>query len=226
MCGRFTTTMDIDTITEHFKIDIVEGEYSPLYNAAPTQNIPVVRDSHPRKLSFFRWGLIPSWAKDEKIGYSLINARSETVAEKPSFRQSFLKKRCIIVADGFYEWKKSDPNKRSSSKQPYRITLRDNAPFAMAGLWEMWMTPQKQPLFTCTIITTNANSLLAPLHNRMPVILSAQAIETWLDSSVCEQSVLEPLLQPYLPDLMDYYPVSSLVNSPANNSPQVIQRSG
>lgn len=217
MCGRFTITIDLEEIIEYFEIARVEGPYKPLYNAAPTQEIPVVTGPNPRKLSFFHWGLIPYWAKEKSIGTRLINARAETLAQKPSFRQSYARKRCLIVADGFYEWKKS-----GRTKLPHRIVLKNGSPFAMAGLWDSWSLPGNPPLYSCTIITTEANNLLAPLHNRMPVILRPEDYRSWLDPAPQAPDSLNHLLKPYPPAEMDLYSVSSLVNSPANDFPQLI----
>lgn len=219
MCGRFTTTIALEELLKYFHIDSVKGNYSPLYNAAPTQNIPVILGKNPRLLVFFRWGLIPYWAKDISIGSKLINARAETLLDKPSFRDSFKKRRCIIVADSFFEWKKC-----ANKKIPYRIFMKDKTPFAMAGLWEKWSPPQGSPLLTCTIITTEANSLLEPLHHRMPVILKPEETATWLDPSQQNPAQIKYLLKPYPSEDMEYYTVSSLVNSPSNTSPDIIKR--
>lgn len=204
MCGRFTTTIDLEEIMHYFAIKSIEGEYTPLYNAAPSQFIPVIPGVKPRKLTFFKWGLIPTWAKDKSIGNKLINARAETLLEKPSFKTSFLYRRCAIVADGFLEWKKI--NKK---KQPYRITMKDHRPFAMAGLWSSWTSPEGKSLLTCTIITTQANSLVSELHHRMPVILNQSNMEVWLDtkiSSANDKNIisLQNLLKPYSSDDMTY----------------------
>jgi len=218
MCGRFTTTIDLEEIARYFKIKTTEGEYTPLYNAAPSQEIPVVLGKDNRKLAFFRWGLIPSWAKDPGIGSKLINARAETLTEKPSFRRAYKQGRCLIPADSFFEWKKEGRN-----KTPYRIFMRNNSPLGMAGLWDIWSPPGRPPLYSCAIITTKANSLLQPLHDRMPVIIRPQDYDLWLDTSVQEHAVLNSLLIPYPPEEMDIYQVSPLVNSPLNNSPDVIK---
>lgn len=217
MCGRFTTTVDLEEIKRYFKIGTVEGEYNLLYNAAPGQDIPVVLGP-ARTLAFFRWGLIPFWAQDKSIGNKLINARSETLAEKPSFRQAFLKRRCFIPADGFYEWKKEGKN-----KTPYRVIMADKSPFAMAGLWETWFPEPERAIHSCTIITLHANSLLSPLHDRMPAILEPGEISLWMDPDLTDPKILKGLLKPFPSQHMTLYPVSSLVNSPSNNSPQVIE---
>lgn len=217
MCGRFTTTVDLEEIKRYFKIGAVEGEYQPLYNASPGQDIPVIL-GQSRTLAFYRWGLIPFWAKDKTIGSKLINARSETLEEKPSFRHAFIKRRCLIPADGFYEWKKEGKN-----KIPYRITMTDQTPFAMAGLWESWSPEPEVTIYSCSIITLQANSLLQPLHDRMPAILPPGDMSHWLDPDLKKPQVLKELLKPYPSRDMTLYPVSTLVNSPANNSPLVIE---
>lgn len=218
MCGRFTTTIDLEEIARHFNIDVVEGEYQPLYNAAPSMEIPALTDSPSRKLSFFCWGLVPSWANDPTIGNKLINARAETLAEKPSFRRAYQQRRCLIPADSFFEWKKE-----KKSRIPYRIFMRNKSPFGLAGLWEVWSPSGGTPLYSCTIITTEANALLRPIHDRMPVIIKPQDYNLWLNPSVQEPFVLNSLLQPYPPEEMDICEVSPLINNPFNNSPDVIK---
>ncbi|MCR4442282.1 MAG: SOS response-associated peptidase [Peptococcaceae bacterium] len=218
MCGRFTTTIDREQIERYFKIARVDGEYAPLYNAAPAQNIPVVLEDGARRLAFYRWGLVPSWAKDPAVGNRLINARAETLLEKPSFRRSFLQRRCLVPADGFFEWKKEGAN-----KTPYRIIMKDGSPFGMAGLWEVWSPPGQEPLYTCAIITTGANSLLRGIHERMPVILTPENYDLWLDPAVQSPVLLNRLLAPYPAELMDFYAVSPLVNSPLYNTPEAIK---
>lgn len=192
--------------------------WEPRYNAAPTQRMPVVRVfDGKRELVLLRWGLIPSWAKDPKIGNSLINARGETVHEKPAFRSAFKARRCLVPADGFYEWRKLS----GGSKQPYRITMADSSPFAFAGLWERW-DKGDEPLETFTIITTTANVLVAPIHDRMPVILDPADYDAWLESQ--DTTIPMALLQPYPAKRMSAYPVSTRVNSPRNDDAAVIER--
>jgi putative SOS response-associated peptidase YedK len=164
-----------------------------------------------------QWGLIPSWAKDPKIGNKLINARAETLAEKPSFRNAFKRRRCLVIADGFYEWQKLEKR-----KQPYYIKMQNGKPFAFAGLWESWQASPKEAIVSCTIVTTAANSLMKPIHDRMPVILSLDECDRWLDSSVSEPQVLQSLLKPYNSEAMQAIPVSSTVNSPANERAECI----
>ena len=218
MCGRFTTTMPLEELVKYFHIQKITGEYTPLYNAAPSQNIPVIIDNDPRMLVFFRWGLVPSWAKDINIGYRLINARAESLLEKPSFRNAYKKRRCLIAADSFFEWKEESQKK----KVPYRIMMKNDSPLAIAGLWEEWKQPQQEALFSCTIITTEANSLLQPIHKRMPAIIAPEQLDLWLDPKIQDPAKLDPLLRPYPADRFHYYPVSPLVNSPRNNSPEVL----
>ncbi|MCA9929387.1 MAG: SOS response-associated peptidase [Anaerolineales bacterium] len=223
MCGRFALISDTETLIDAFGVapETVSALPTaiPRYNIAPTQPVAAVRlsrDGKQRELTFFRWGLIPSWSKDIKIGARLINARSETVTEKPSFRTAFKRRRCIIPADGFYEWQR-----RGSSKQPVYIHATDNRPLALAGLWEIWRTQEGDSLQTCTILTTTPNELMAPIHNRMPVILEPEDFDTWLDPGPQPDQGLH-LLRPYPAHKMTFYPVSTFVNSPANDAPQCI----
>ncbi|MBI3972324.1 MAG: SOS response-associated peptidase [Chloroflexi bacterium] len=219
MCGRFTLTVDPGLVARRFGAPPGEGGGTqPRYNVAPAQTVITVTDDGVRHLEQMRWGLIPSWAKDPKIGSRMINARAETLAEKPAFRNALKRRRCLIPADGFYEW-----TERAGRKQPMRITLRSGEPFAFAGLWESW-TPSAEatPVRTCTIVTTSPNALMATIHHRMPVILTPEAEAIWLDPSIADPAKLLPLLVPYPADEMVAYPVSSLVNSPANDSPQLV----
>ena len=218
MCGRFTLRTPANQLVEQFGLDTMP-ELRPRYNIAPTQQVPIIRPpgSGPsRQLTFVRWGLIPSWAKEAAIGNRMVNARGETVAEKPSFREAFKRRRCLVVADGYYEWKRT-----GRAKQPYYIRLRDEAPLAFAGLWESWRGPRDmlldEPLETCTIITTDANELTSPIHDRMPVILDTNQYEFWLDSEFQESAPLLALLQPYDDDDLVADPVSTYVNSPAHD---------
>lgn len=218
MCGRFISSIELEELARYFNIQVFEGEYQPTYNAAPSQNIAVIIDNKPRKLSSFKWGLVPSWVKETKKINGLINARSETLREKPSFKSAFQKRRCLIPADGFFEWKKEE-----RSKKPFRLALKNGSPFAMAGLWDIWNPSGDRPLYTCTIVTTRANTLVRELHDRMPVIIPPQEYDLWLDPAIQDFEQLNKLLIPYPAELMAMHPVSSLVNSPANNFPEVIQ---
>ena len=217
MCGRYTLTADASALQMQFNLDALPPVLAPRYNIAPTQPVPIVSSAAPRELSFVTWGLIPSWSKDPSIASKLINARGETVAEKPSFRSAFKHRRCLIPADGFFEWSKA-----KGSKSPYFVHLANRQVFAFAGLWEVWNSPHGDEVHTCTIITTEPNSLIRPLHNRMAVILPAEAYETWLDPAT-PAPVLQDLLSPYPEEGMDYYEVSPLVNSPANDLPEILE---
>lgn len=213
MCGRFTVRMDARESARVFGVSSEGGEYTPSFNVAPAQKVPVVLiQDGQRVMDTFQWGLIPSWAKDPAIGNRLINARAETVAEKPSFRQAFLRRRCLILADGFYEWKRE-----GKRKQPVHITLKDRSGFAFAGLWEHWQSPGGETVKSCTIITTEANEFMRPIHHRMPVILPKDKENTWLDPATADREVLLALLLPYPSDLMQAVPVSTFVNRPGND---------
>jgi putative SOS response-associated peptidase YedK len=180
MCGRFVRSSSAETLAATFGVEI--GDLPASYNIAPSQSVAAILqpDTDPQ-LRWLRWGLIPAWAKDPKIGYKLINARAETVAEKPSFRNAFRQQRCLIPADGFYEWQQVEGNRH---KQPYFIGLQHELPFAFAGLYERWDSPDGETIDTCTIITTAANEAIAPIHNRMPVILAPQEYSQWLNPGV------------------------------------------
>jgi len=213
MCGRFTL-IDIEEIRERFQTEPID--LKPSYNVAPSQNVSVIVKKG--WLALFRWGLIPYWAKDPSIGNKLINAKAETIDEKPSFKNSFRSKRCLVVADGFYEWKKEGPAKR-----PHRITLKTKELFGFAGLWDTWRSPRGEIINSCSIITTAPNELMAGIHDRMPVILTREAEQAWLDRKVVDKSFLKSLLVPYPADLMMAYEVSSMVNSPKNNGPECLE---
>lgn len=219
MCGRFTLTATPDQLQLAFPGIAIPPQISPRYNVAPSQPIAVVPNDGRNALDFFIWGLIPSWAKDPSIGNRMINARAETLAEKPSFRNAYKRRRCLVLADGFYEWKQI-PGKKG--KIPHYITRKDRQPFAMAGLWEQWFSPDGSEIKSATIITTEPNDLMAQLHNRMPVILPPETYGIWLDSGERAPADLQNLLVPYAGELA-YYPVSPLVNSPANDTPDCIR---
>ncbi len=213
MCGRFTLAVDPADLIDAFGLDPNASPdlavVGPRYNIAPTQAVAVVPNTAPRHLEVMRWGLIPSWAKDPKIGSSLINARGETVAEKPSFRSAFKRRRCLILADGFYEWKKE----AGGGKTPYFIQMADERPFAFAGLWEVWRPADGSELPTCTIVTTTPNSVMAQLHDRMPVILAPEQYDIWLAEGERPAPELLSLIQPFAGQLKAR-PVSTRVNSP------------
>ncbi len=217
MCGRYTLKTPIDVLAEYFEVEEYPSSLAPSYNVAPTQEVAaIVEEDEKRKLEVFRWGLIPSWAKDPAIGNRMINARAETVSEKPSFRSAFKKRRCLIVADGFYEWQKTD-----NGKQPFYIRMKDSSPFAFAGLWEAW--DKSEEIRSCSIITTDANDLMDEIHHRMPVILPPENYGAWLDPGFDEKEALTSLLKPYPSDEMEAYAVSRRVNKPSNNEPSILE---
>lgn len=218
MCGRFTLATTAKKLAESFSDFKPPEELPPRYNVAPSQPIAVVANNSQNKIEFFQWGLIPSWAKDPTIGNRMINARAETLAEKPSFKKAFQRRRCLVLADGFYEWRKN-PNK---TKTPMYIQLESQDPFAFAGLWESWHSPEGDTVLSCTIITTEPNELMTTIHNRMPVILPTEAYAQWLDPAEQKAEQLQGLLKPYPAELMMAYPVSTLVNNPHNDSPELI----
>ena len=225
MCGRFTQRLSWAELHELMDLIGPPRNLRPRYNVAPSQDVAVVRAvDGGRSVSMLRWGLIPAWAKDPAIGYRLINARSETVAEKPSFRSAYRRRRCLIPADGFYEWQRL-----GKIRQPWLFGLRDGAPFAFAGLWERWTVPEGaaltgslaelgagDPVETCTILTTAANETVAPVHGRMPVILPRDACDPWLAGE-------DVSLAPFAADAMTAHPVSTLVNRPANDDPRCVE---
>src|SRR5215470_13257767 len=220
MCGRFTLTADIQTVGQTFNATVPSSlQTAPRYNVAPTQDVVAVMNNGERHLEMLRWGLIPSWAKEESIGSRMINARAETLAEKSSFKKLLHNRRCVIVADGFYEWAQQPGTK---SKTPMYITLKNHEPFAFAGLWDSWHTPSGQQLRTCTIITTEPNALMATIHNRMPALLLPDALNSWLNPEIQEEQELRHLLNPYPTDLMVARPVSRLVNNPKYDSAELI----
>ncbi|MBD2209136.1 SOS response-associated peptidase [Calothrix sp. FACHB-156] len=219
MCGRFTLNQTAAALAQAFELEIVP-DLAAQYNIAPTQMVATVLckpESDKREFQQLRWGLIPSWSKDLGIGAKLINARAETVAEKPSFRSAFKHRRCLVLADGFYEWQK-----KQNKKQPFYFRLQDEKPFAFAGLWERWQSSSGEEIASCTILTTAANELLEPIHDRMPVILAPEDYNQWLDPQTQSYEVLEPLLHPYPAAAMTSYPVSTLVNKPQHNTPECI----
>lgn len=221
MCGRFSQRTPSKKIAEKFKVE----EVPPLlerYNVAPSQRVLGVREAgESREAAFFKWGLVPRWAKDPSIGNRLINARAETVAEKPSFREAFTRRRVLVPSEGFYEWQRQGTGR----KRPFYFRMRDGEPFAIAGLWERW-EGGGELLETCTLLTTEANSLLSPYHDRMPVILRPEDYDLWLDTEVRRADLLVPLLRPYPHEEMSAHAVSPLVNSPANDGPRCVEPLG
>jgi putative SOS response-associated peptidase YedK len=221
MCGRFTLRTPLKRVAELF--DAAADDWAagarPRYNVAPTQTIAAIRlnEAHRgRELVPLVWGLVPHWADDPAIGNRMINARAETLASKPAFRDAFRRRRCLIIADGFYEWQKRD-----GGKQPYYLRLKDELPFAFAGLWDR-ADKLATPLESCTIITTDANELVRPLHDRMPVILDEEGCRQWLEAAEVDAEVLQSILRPYAADRMVAYPVSTAVNSPRRDGPECI----
>ena len=232
MCGRFTLSANAQRLADFFPLFEIPSA-PPRYNIAPTQTVLAVaqgENDQPRA-SLLRWGLIPSWAKDKKISASLINARADTVATKPAFRAAFKRRRCLILADGFYEWRKnvgptfnsgdSGRSKAGPTKQPFHIRMTDNAPFAFAGVWEHW-SGEEPAIDSCSIITTAANDVLRPLHDRMPVILSPKDYGRWLDPKISDPGVLQEMLQPYPCEPMIAVPVGLYVNNARNEGAECL----
>ena len=231
MCGRFTLYHTREEIEERFAAQLVPNviaEAEPRYNIAPTQTVLAVTQTRDgaRLLDGFHWGLIPSWAKDPGIGTKMINARAETLAEKPSFRTALSRRRCLIPADGFYEWQDAPPadSGKKPPKTPLHLHLTDGSLFAFAGLWDEWHAPDGSPLRSCTIITTAPNAVAAPIHDRMPVILSPEDEALWLDPTVTDTASLLSLLAPYPAEFMDAHPVSRAVNTPTVDDAGLIAR--
>lgn len=213
MCGRFTLRAPTSRIADFFGVS-VHDPWQPRFNVAPTQWIPAIRcqDSR-REIVNLHWGLIPSWAKEQRIGASMINARAETLAEKPAFRTAFRRKRCLIPGDGFYEWQKVD----AKTKIPHLFEMKDEAPFAFAGLWERWHSQDGRTLESCTIVTTAANSLVEKVHDRMPVILKESSFEAWLDPAMEDVDELIPMLAPFPASKMKATQVSTVINNARND---------
>ena len=219
MCGRFTLTVSTSVLADYFNLEAVPP-LDPRFNIAPTQAVAViwVRPARMiRELAILQWGLIPSWADDPTIGARLINARAETVGEKPAFRSAFKYRRCLIPADGFYEWKG-----KGKQRQPYYFHMKDGRPLAFAGLWEHWMGSDGSDIETCALITTQANGPVSSIHDRMPVILHPRDFDFWLDPKMQDPARLQGLLRPYSSEAMDAYPVTSRVNSPFVDEPAFI----
>ena len=222
MCGRFTQISSSSDIAKAFNLAHVP-RLEPRYNIAPTQQVAVILRSDPeseREFRWLRWGLIPHWAKEKSIGNKLINARGETVAQKPSFRSALRHSRCLIIASGFYEWQQQE-----NRKQPFYIQQIDRLPFALAGLWSSWQSPDGKTISTCTIITTKANEIMIPIHKRMPVILESNNYDLWLDPTVQQPELLQPLFIPSESNKLEAYPVTTLVNNPRHDSPECLKLS-
>ena len=214
MCGRFTITSDAEELEKRFGAKVDKGEYSKRYNAAPSQLLPVITNSDKKNVQFFKWGLIPFWAKEEKIGYQLINARAETVTEKPSFKYALKERRCLVLADGYYEWMKTP-----EGKIPFRITLKDEILFAFAGIWEEWESSNDRVIKSFSIVTVPASSTIRDIHDRMPVILAPEEEHNWIGNIETTEAV--GLLNSYQGKLLSNR-VSTLVNSPKNDSEEVL----
>lgn len=226
MCGRYVSATPPDQIAAYFDAESPEALLQPSYNVAPTSDVyAVLSDGTTRHVDAFHWGLVPLWAKEPKIGSKMINARAETLAEKSAYKSAFKRRRCLIPADGFYEWRK-DPNAPAKAKkQPYFIHRPDGEPYAFAGLWEVWRGPNKdqEPLRSCTIITTTPNEPMAAIHDRMPVILPRSAWATWLDREIDDLELLGKLLVPAAPDVITMHTVSTDVNNVRNNDPHLVE---
>jgi len=221
MCGRFVLMTPGKDLAERFGLEEVP-DLKPRYNIAPTQMVAIIRldrDTLQRRLAQVKWGLIPSWAKETSIGNRLINARAESASQKPALRSAFKFRRCLVPADGFYEWKKQE----GTQKQPYLVRNADGSPFAFAGLWESWTGPDGETIESCTILTTDANDLTRPIHDRMPVILKPEDYDLWLDPQAKDPEVLKPLLQPYPSEKMKAEPVSPKVNKASYDAPDCVE---
>jgi putative SOS response-associated peptidase YedK len=217
MCGRYSITVNPSEIVERFDaLPPVEPE-SPRFNAAPTQNLPTLLNDGDKHIQMLRWGLIPHWSKDMAQGNKMINVRVESLTEKPTFKNTLKKRRCLVLADGFYEWRKT-----ADGKIPTRFTLKSGEPFAFAGLWELWNNPEGELVRTFTILTTTPNELVEPVHNRMPVLLLPEHEKIWLNNDADQEDWLK-VLKPYPADLMTSYAVSNRINSPGNDDPSLIQ---
>ncbi|MGM0604505.1 MAG: SOS response-associated peptidase [Halobacteriota archaeon] len=214
MCGRTTLTVPGSVLADRFDATLSEG-WTPRYNITPGQDHPAIVDETPRSIDTLRWGLVPHWADDPAIGNRLINARAETVDEKPAFERPFRERRCLVVADGFYEW-----HSQPGGDQPYRIVREDGDPFAMAGLWDRWTDSDGAATRSLTVVTTTANDVVEPIHDRMPVILPSGVERDWLTASPTEA---KSMLEPIDPSAIRAYPVSRRVNSPANDDPSLIE---
>jgi putative SOS response-associated peptidase YedK len=218
MCGRYSLSKTKKELEERFNAEIL-ADFNPRYNIAPTQLVPVITSDSPKGFSFFYWGITPDFGKNKPVAHKLINARSETVMEKTTFKKSFQSRRCLIPADGFFEWKKIG----KKTKTPFRFTMGDDKLFAFAGIWEEYENVKGEVNHTFVILTTQANSLVADVHDRMPVILSKNDEKKWLDSYSSEQELIE-IIQPYNAQQMISYPVSPLVNNVQNDQPAIIRR--
>jgi len=217
MCGRFSFSPLTKIIEDRFDVKVDSGQYTPRFNCAPSQDLAVISNVNPDELSFYKWGLIPFWAKDKSIGNKMINAKAETINIKTSFKNPFKRKRCLVLSDGFYEWKKINPKE----KIPYRIKMEDNSLFAMAGIWDTWKDEAGEMINSFAIITTSPNELMENIHNRMPVILEKKGEKAWLNET--DTDFLQSLLKPFPAKKMTAYSISKLVNYPKNDSPEILK---
>lgn len=217
MCGRYTLASSGEELQEEFDLESVP-ELPSRYNIAPSQDVPVITNRHPREIELFRWGLVPYWAKDVSIGYKMINARAESLGDKPAFKGAFARRRCLVVADGFYEWKKL-----ARGKQPWHMRLPSKRPFAFAGLWEYWKSPEGEPLTSCTVVTRPATGAAASIHDRMPLVLPPKARSRWLSPESEDPAALTDFLRHLPPPNLEIHPVSRRVNSPEHEGPDLVE---
>jgi putative SOS response-associated peptidase YedK len=217
VCGRFVRQKEIDAIVKEFGVQQVSCDLNPSYNIAPTQEVAVIIEDGVKQLVAVRWGLVPYWAEDLSVGNKLINARAETITQKAAFKEAFQKRRCLVVADGFYEWQKT-----GATRLPIFIRLKGGRGFGFAGLYENWVSADGKNIRTCTIITTEPNEITRPIHNRMPVIIPRDQEDRWLDTNLEDSAPLLDLLRPYPAEEMETYQVSTMVNSPANDTPECL----
>ncbi len=222
MCGRFTLIARRDDLARDLGIprEAIPEDLKPRYNIAPSQPVPILLDDGEIRFALFQWGLVPHWAKDPAIGNRMINCRSETITEKPTFRGPFRKQRCLIIADGFYEWFAQE---KGTAKIPYYIRMKSGRPFTFAGLWSRWTAPDGEELLTCTIITGEPNEMISEIHHRMPIIVPPDHRTAWLDPEQKSEEYLLGLLRPYDPEAMEMFPVTRWVNSPAHDDPQCVE---
>jgi putative SOS response-associated peptidase YedK len=218
MCGRYTITIPIEELAEELEIPIPDFALPPRYNAAPGQFLPVITSDNPDSIQLFKWGLVPFWAKDPSIGNKMINARGETLSEKPAFRNLLRKKRCLVLADGFFEWKPE-----GKQKQPFHIFFRGKKLLTFAGLWDSWTDPEGKELQTFTIITVPPNPFMENIHNRMPAILTGENRKKWLREGLSTEELLS-MLQPLQGDFLESSEVSKKVNSPVNDFPEILEK--
>lgn len=220
MCGRFTLTIEIEDLQAAFELENMASiPWTPRFNIAPSQPVAVITQEKPHRIEWMNWGLVPSWSKDPQIGNRLINARAETLAEKPSFKNAYTRRRCLIPADGFYEW--MHLKKGAGKGDPYYFSLSGHHPFAFAGIWELWQNSQGDEIYSCSIITCAANELVKPIHERMPVILDEKSSSFWLGKHSVQE--LNTILVPYASEKMRSYPVSPMVNNPVNENADCIK---